>query len=459
MSIAAPQATRRFTLPESELPTHYYNIAADLPEPPPPPLHPGTKEPIGPEAFAPLFPMELIRQEVSSERFIEIPEPVREVYRIYRPSPLIRALGLERALDTPARIYYKNESVSPAGSHKPNTALAQAYYNKAEGIGRITTETGAGQWGSALAFAGSLFGIETKVYMVKVSYEQKPFRRSFIETFGATVVASPSTETNAGRQILAADPDSSGSLGIAISEAMEEAATREDTHYSIGSALNHVLLHQTVIGQEAIKQMEMAGDAPDVVIGCAGGGSNFSGIAFPFLRDRLAGKSSTRFLAVEPASCPSLTRGEYRYDFGDSVGMTPLLKMHTLGHEFRPAPIHAGGLRYHGMAPLVSHLYELGFIEAKAYGQNTCFEAAVQFARTEGIIPAPESSHAIRAAIDEALEAREAGEERVILFNLSGHGYFDMAAYDQYLAGELVDVEYEPLATAGAEAETEAVAV
>jgi tryptophan synthase beta chain len=458
MSIAAPEATRRFTLPESELPTHYYNIAADLPEPLPPPLHPGTKEPIGPEMLAPLFPMELIRQEVSADRFVEIPEPVREVYRTYRPSPLIRALGLERALDTPARIYYKNESVSPAGSHKPNTALAQAYYNQAEGIRRLTTETGAGQWGSALAFAGALFGIETKVYMVKVSYEQKPFRRSFIETFGAQVVASPSTETNAGRQILAADPDSTGSLGIAISEAVEEAATREDTKYSIGSALNHVLLHQTVIGQEAIKQMEMAGDAPDVVIGCAGGGSNFSGIAFPFLRDRLTGNAKTRFLAVEPASCPSLTRGEYRYDFGDTVGMTPLLKMHTLGHEFRPAPIHAGGLRYHGMAPLVSHLYELGFLEAKAYGQNTCFEAAVQFARTEGIIPAPESSHAIRAAIDEALEAREAGESRVILFNLSGHGYFDMAAYDQYLAGQLTDVEYEPLAAADNGVEPAAVA-
>jgi tryptophan synthase beta chain len=440
-----PGTQRRFVLPESDLPKDFYNIAADLPEPLPPPLHPGTKEPIGPEALAPLFPMELIRQEVSAERFIEIPEPVREVYRTYRPSPLIRALGLEHALQTPARIYYKYEGVSPAGSHKPNTAVAQAFYNREAGIGRLTTETGAGQWGSALAFAGSLFDIETKVYMVKVSYQQKPFRRSFMETFGATVVASPSTDTNAGRQILAADPESTGSLGIAISEAVEEAATREDTNYSIGSALNHVLLHQTVIGQEAIRQMEMAGDAPDLVIGCAGGGSNFSGIAFPFLRDRLAGTSTTRFLAVEPASCPSLTRGEYRYDFGDTVGMTPLLKMHTLGHEFRPAPIHAGGLRYHGMAPLVSHLYELGFIEARAYAQNTCFEAAVQFARTEGIIPAPESSHAIRAAIDEALEAREAGEARVILFNLSGHGYFDMAAYDQYLAGELTDVEYEPL--------------
>jgi tryptophan synthase beta chain len=435
---------RRFLLPESELPTHYYNIAADLPSAPPPPLHPATKEPIGPEALAPLFPMELIKQEVSSERFIEIPEPVREVYRMYRPSPLIRALGLERELDTPARIYYKYEGVSPAGSHKPNTAVAQAFYNREEGVTRLVTETGAGQWGSALAFAGSLFGIETKVFMVRVSYEQKPYRRSFMQTFGATVVPSPSSETNAGRTILEADPDSTGSLGIAISEAVEEAATRDDTKYSLGSVLNHVLLHQTVIGQEAIRQMEMAGDAPDVVIGCAGGGSNFSGIAFPFLRGRLAGDSSTRFLAVEPASCPSLTKGEYRYDFGDAIGMAPMVKMHTLGHDFKPAPIHAGGLRYHGMAPMVSHLFELGFIQAKAYAQNTCFEAALRFARTEGIIPAPESSHAIRAAIDEALEAREAGEERVILFNLSGHGYFDMAAYDAYLSGQLEDVAYEP---------------
>jgi tryptophan synthase beta chain len=435
---------RRFLLPESELPTHFYNIAADLPKPLPPPLHPATKEPIGPEALAPLFPMELIRQEVSAERHIPIPEPVRDAYRTYRPSPLVRALGLERSLDTPARIYYKYEGVSPAGSHKPNTALAQAFYNQQEGVTRLVTETGAGQWGSALAYAGATFGIETKVFMVRVSYEQKPYRRSFIQTFGATVVPSPSNETNAGRSILAADPDSTGSLGIAISEAIEEAAGREDTKYSLGSVLNHVLLHQTVVGQEAIKQMEMAGDVPDVVIGCAGGGSNFSGIAFPFLRERLSGESKTRFLAVEPASCPSLTRGEYRYDFGDTVGMTPLLKMHTLGHEFRPAPIHAGGLRYHGMAPLVSHLYELGFIEARAYAQNTCFEAAVRFARTEGLVPAPESSHAIKAAIDEALAARDAREERVILFNLSGHGFFDMAAYDAYLAGELTDVEYEP---------------
>jgi tryptophan synthase beta chain len=437
--------TRRYLLPEDELPTHSDNIAADLPEPLPPPLHPATKEPIGPQDLAPLFPMELIKQEVSAERFIPIPEPVREAYRIYRPSPLIRALGLERSLKTPARIYYKYEGGSPAGSHKPNTAIAQAYYNQAEGVRRLVTETGAGQWGSALALAGALFGIETKVFMVKVSYEQKPYRRSFIQAMGATVVPSPSTETNAGRTILEADPDSTGSLGIAISEAVEEAATRDDTKYSLGSVLNHVLLHQTVIGQEVAKQLAMAGEEADVVIGCAGGGSNFSGIAFPLLRDRLTGSSKTRFLAVEPASCPSLTKGEYRYDYGDTVGMAPMVKMHTLGHEFRPAPIHAGGLRYHGMAPLVSHLYELGFLESRAYAQNTCFEAAVQFARTEGFIPAPEASHAIRAAIDEALDAREAGEERVILFNLSGHGHFDMAAYDAYLAGSLTDVSYAPV--------------
>jgi len=440
MTVTISRTQRRFLLSEDQLPTHYYNIAADLPVPAPPPLHPGTREPIGPEMLAPLFPTELIRQEVSTERYIEIPEEIREAYRIYRPTPLHRATALEKALDTPARIYFKNEGVSPAGSHKPNTAIAQAYYNHAEGITRLATETGAGQWGSALAFACSLFGLEAKVFMVKVSYEQKPYRRSFIQSFGATVVPSPSTETNAGRAILADDPDSPGSLGIAISEAIEEAATREDTKYSLGSVLNHVLLHQTVIGQEAMIQMEMAGDEPDVVIGCAGGGSNFAGIAFPFLRDRLSGDKSTRFLAVEPTSCPSLTQGEYRYDFGDTAGTTPLLKMHTLGNDFRPAPIHAGGLRYHGMAPMVSHLYDQGYLEARAYPQNACFEAAMQFARTEGLIPAPESSHAIRAAIDEALDAREAGQERVILFNLSGHGHFDMGAYDAYLSGSLSDM-------------------
>jgi tryptophan synthase beta chain len=439
MTVTLSRTQRRFVLSEGQLPTHYVNIAADLPVPLPPPLHPGTREPIGPEMLAPLFPMALILQEVSPEPEIEIPEEVREAYRIYRPTPLQRALGLERALGTPAHIYFKNESVSPAGSHKLNTALPQAFYNRDEGIRKLATETGAGQWGSALAIAGAMFGLEVEVFMVRVSFDQKPYRRSFIQSFGADVVASPSERTNAGRAILAEDPDSTGSLGIAISEAVEVAATHDDVKYSLGSVLNHVLLHQTVIGQEAMAQMEMAGETPDVVIGCAGGGSNFSGIAFPFLRDRLRGTSSTRFLAVEPASCPSLTQGEYRYDFGDTAGTTPLLKMHTLGHDFRPAPIHAGGLRYHGMAPMVSHLYDLGFLEARAYRQTECFDAALQFARAEGIIPAPESSHAIRAAIDEAIEAREAGEERVILFNLSGHGLFDMAAYDAYLAGELTD--------------------
>ena len=439
MTVTLSRTQRRFVLSEDRLPTHYVNLAPDLPVPLPPPLHPGTREPIGPEMLAPLFPMELIRQEVATDPLVEIPEEVREAYRTYRPTPLQRALGLEKALDTPARIYFKNESVSPAGSHKVNTALAQAYYNRAEGVTRLATETGAGQWGSALAFASSIFGLELKVYMVKVSFEQKPYRRSFIQSFGADVVASPSTETNAGRAVLAAEPDSTGSLGIAISEAVEDAATRDDTKYSLGSVLNHVLLHQTVIGQEAIEQMGMAGDEPDVVIGCAGGGSNFAGIAFPFMRRRLRGEPDTRFLAVEPASCPSLTKGEYRYDFGDNAGTTPLLKMHTLGNDFRPAPIHAGGLRSHGMAPMVSHLVDQGFIDAKAYEQADCFHAAIQFARAEGIIPAPESSHAIRAAIDEALEAREAGEERVILFNLSGHGHFDMAAYDAYLSGALED--------------------
>jgi tryptophan synthase beta chain len=439
MTVTITRSQRRFILPEDRLPTHYYNIAADLPVPLPPPLHPGTREPIGPEMLAPLFPMALIQQEVSAERFIEIPEQVREAYRIYRPTPLHRATALERALDTPARIYFKNESVSPAGSHKVNTAIAQAYYNREEGITRLATETGAGQWGSALAFAANLFDLDLMVYMVKVSFEQKPYRRSFIQSYGAQIVASPSEDTNAGRAVLAEDPESTGSLGIAISEAVEDAGGREDTKYALGSVLNHVLLHQTVIGQEAVAQMEMAGDEPDVVIGCAGGGSNFAGIAFPFLRDRLSGETSTRFLAVEPESCPSLTRGEYRYDFGDNAGTTPLLKMHTLGNDFRPAPIHAGGLRYHGMAPMVSHLVDQGYIQARAYPQAACFAAAIQFAREEGIIPAPESSHAIRAAIDEAVDAREAGEERVILFNLSGHGHFDMAAYDAYLSGALDD--------------------
>lgn len=432
----------KFLLPESKIPERWYNIIPDLPRPPAPVLHPGTKQPVGPDDLAPLFPMALIAQEVSTDRFVPIPEEVRDVYRLWRPTPLLRAVRLEKALGTPAHIYYKYEGVSPAGSHKPNTAVAQAYYNKQEGVKRITTETGAGQWGSALAMACNFFGIELKVYMVKVSYHQKPYRRSMMEVWGAQVVPSPSPDTNAGRAIVSEDPDSPGSLGIAISEAVEDAATRDDTKYSLGSVLNHVLMHQTVIGEEALQQMELAGEYPDVVIGCVGGGSNYAGIAFPFMRDRLAGKTKTRFVAVEPAACPSLTKGEYRYDFGDTAAMTPLVKMHTLGHTFVPAGIHAGGLRYHGMAPLICELYDQGFIEARAYHQNPVFEAAVRFARSEGIIPAPESAHAVRAAIDEALAAKEAGDRRVILFNLSGHGHFDLAAYDQYLSGKLEDYEY-----------------
>ncbi len=432
----------KILLSESDLPRQWYNIVADLPSAPPPPLHPGTKQPIGPEALAPLFPMELIRQEVATERYIDIPEEVREVYKLWRPTPLYRAMRLERALGTPAHIYYKYEGVSPAGSHKPNTAVPQAYYNKQEGVRRLTTETGAGQWGSALAFAAGIFGLELKVYMVRISYDQKPYRRSMIQTWGGTVVPSPSPDTNAGRAVLAQDPDSPGSLGIAISEAVEDAATREDTKYSLGSVLNHVLTHQSVIGEEAIRQMELAGEGPDVVIGCVGGGSNFAGLAYPFLRSKLTAGAATRFLAVEPEACPSLTRGEYAYDFGDTAATTPLMKMYTLGHTFVPAGIHAGGLRYHAMAPSLSHLYAEGLIEAKAYHQLAVFEAAVQFARTEGIIPAPESAHAIRAAVDEALAAREAGERRVILFNLSGHGHFDLGAYDRYFAGELEDFAY-----------------
>ncbi|HZP57356.1 MAG TPA: TrpB-like pyridoxal phosphate-dependent enzyme [Dehalococcoidia bacterium] len=432
----------RFLLNESQIPERWYNIAADLPKAPPPPLHPGTHEPIGPAALAPLFPMELIKQEVSQERFIDIPEEVREVYKLWRPTPLIRAVRLERALDTPAHIFFKYEGASPVGSHKPNTAVAQAYYNKQEGVTRLTTETGAGQWGCALAMACNFFGLELKVYMVKVSFEQKPYRRSLMQVYGANVVASPSADTNAGRGILAEMPDTPGSLGIAISEAVEDAAGRDDTKYSLGSVLNHVLMHQTVIGQEAIHQLEMAGEYPDVVIGCAGGGSNFAGLAFPFMRHKLAEGRATRFVAVEPAACPSLTKGEYRYDFGDTAGMTPLVKMYTLGHTFIPEGIHAGGLRYHGMANLVCELYDQGLMEARAYPQNAVFEAAVQFARTEAIVPAPESAHAIRAAVDEALACKESGERKTILFNLSGHGYFDMTAYDQYLAGNLQDFEY-----------------
>lgn len=432
--------TTKILLSEKDLPREWYNIQADLPKPLPPVLHPGTKQPVGPQDLAPLFPMELIKQEVSTERWIPIPDEVLDIYRLWRPSPLFRAWRLEKALDTPAKIYYKWEGVSPAGSHKPNTAVAQAYYNKKEGVKRITTETGAGQWGSALSLACNFFGLECKVYMVKISYNQKPYRRIMMQTWGAQVVPSPSTDTNAGRMVLQQDPDSPGSLGVAISEAVEDAAMREDTKYSLGSVLNHVLLHQTVVGLEAKKQMELAGDYPDVVIGCVGGGSNFAGLVFPFLHDKFNGKK-VRGVAVEPASCPTLTRGPYAYDFGDVAEMTPLLAMHTLGHKFIPPPIHAGGLRYHGMAPLISHLVKEQILEAVAYKQLETFEAAKTFARAEGIIPAPESAHAIRAAINEALKAKQAGTPITILFNLSGHGHFDMAAYDAFFAGKLADHE------------------
>ncbi len=430
----------KFLLDEKDMPTAWYNIQADLPAPLPPVLHPGTRQPIGPADLAPLFPMELIKQEVSTERYIDIPEEVQEIYKLWRPSPLYRATRLEKMLDTPAKIYFKYEGVSPAGSHKPNTSVPQAYYNKQAGVKRLTTETGAGQWGTALAMACSFFDIECLVYMVKVSYHQKPYRRSLMEVYGAKVLASPSNTTNSGRQILAENPDSPGSLGIAISEAVEDAAQRDDSKYALGSVLNHVLLHQTIIGQEAKLQMEQAGDYPDVVIACTGGGSNFAGLTFPFLKDKIEGKT-LRVIAVEPAACPSLTRGIYAYDFGDTGQLTPLVKMHTLGHDFVPEGIHAGGLRYHGMAPLISHLYELGMFEAVAYPQNPVFEAATQFTRAMGILPAPEPSHAIRAAIDEAIRCREAGEAKTILFNLCGHGHFDLAAYDNYLRGNLVDFE------------------
>tara|TARA_B100000315_G_scaffold256320_1_gene301967 strand:- start:6475 stop:7842 length:1368 start_codon:yes stop_codon:yes gene_type:complete len=435
--------TVKYLLEEDRMPKNWYNIAADLPEPLAPVMHPGTGQPIGPEDLAPLFPMALIMQEVSTEREIEIPEPVRDVYRQWRPSPLFRARRLEKALDTPARIYYKYEGVSPAGSHKPNTAIAQAFYNKEEGVRRLTTETGAGQWGSSIAFAGALFGLEVDVYMVKVSYQQKPYRRALMETYGARCVASPSTETNSGRTILEQDPDSTGSLGIAISEAVEIAATNDDTKYSLGSVLNHVLTHQTIIGQEAIMQLEMADDYPDILVGCAGGGSNFAGLAFPFLGEQFRGGKAVRAIAVEPTACPTLTKGQYAYDFGDTGHLTPLVKMHTLGSAFVPPGIHAGGLRYHGMAPLVSHLVELDAMEARAYDQTECFKAAVDFARCEGIVPAPESSHAVRGAIAEALACKEEGQSRSILFNLSGHGHFDMQAYTDYFAGNLEDVQYD----------------
>ncbi len=441
----------KILLPESEIPRRWYNIAADLPEPPAPPLHPGTREPAGPDDLAPLFPMALIEQEVSTEQYIEIPDAIRDVYKMWRPTPMVRARRLEQVLGTPARIYFKYEGTSPAGSHKPNTAVAQAYYNAEAGIRKLSTETGAGQWGSALAFAGTQFDIDVEVFMVKVSYEQKPYRRSLIETWGATIHPSPSELTESGRKILSEHPDSTGSLGIAISEAVEVAATNEDTNYSLGSVLSHVLLHQTVIGEESLQQLDMAGErAPDVVIGCSGGGSNLGGLILPFLREKLAGRMDPRLVAVEPAASPSFTKGEFRYDFGDSVGLTPLMKMHTLGHDFVPEPIHAGGLRYHGMAPLLSHIHDLGMLEATAINQLECFEQAVRFARTEGIVPAPEPTHAIAQVVREALRCKEQGSEEVILFNLSGHGHFDMGAYDAYFKGELVDYEYPEEAVAAA---------
>ncbi|MCX5868136.1 MAG: TrpB-like pyridoxal phosphate-dependent enzyme [Proteobacteria bacterium] len=429
----------KILLKESEMPREWYNIVPDLPSPLPPPLHPGTKQPIGPDDLKAIFPMGLIEQEMSSERWIKIPEEILKIYTLWRPSPVYRALRLEEVLKSPAKIYYKYEGVSPAGSHKPNTAVAQAYYNKKEGVKRIATETGAGQWGSALCFATNLFGMECTVYMVKVSYEQKPYRRSMMETWGGKVIPSPSSLTESGKKILAADPNCPGSLGIAISEAVEDAATHKEVNYSLGSVLNHVCLHQTIVGLEAKKQMQMVGDYPDVVIGCVGGGSNFAGLAIPFIQDKLTGKK-VRALAVEPVVCPSLTRGLYAYDFGDAVGLTPLLKMYTLGHSFVPPRIHAGGLRYHGVSPLICHLLKQGLIEARAYTQRPVFEAAVTFARCEGIIMAPESAHACKAVFDEVERCKQEGKKETILFNLSGHGLVDMAAYDDYFSGKMQDV-------------------
>ncbi len=433
--------THKFLLTEDEMPTTWYNLVADLPEPPPPALHPGTHEPLGPADLEPLFPMDLILQEVSAERYIDIPGEVLDVYRHWRPSPLIRAHRLEESLGTPARIYYKYEGVSPAGSHKVNTSVAQAYYNAKAGVRKLTTETGAGQWGTALGFAAALFGLECEVWQVGASYDQKPYRRMMIEAFGASVHRSPSPLTEAGKSFLESDPNHPGSLGIAISEAVEVAAGDPSAKYSLGSVLNHVLLHQTIIGEELLLQMAKAGDTPDVLIGCTGGGSNFAGLAFPFIREKLAGRMSPVIRAVEPSSCPSLTRGVYAYDFGDSAGIAPMVKMYTLGHTFVPDPIHAGGLRYHGMSPLLSHAYELGLLEAEAVPQTECFDAAIRFARTEGIVAAPESSHAIASAIREANRATETGEEPAIVIALSGHGHFDLAAYDAYLGGRMVDEE------------------
>lgn len=433
---------KKIFLTEKEMPGQWYNIQADLPKPLAPALHPGTGKPVGPDDLAPIFPMGLIQQEVSRDRFIDIPEEIQDIYRIWRPSPLVRARNWEKALDTPAKIYYKWEGPSPAGSHKVNTSVPQAYYNMKEGVKRIATETGAGQWGSALAFACNLFGIECKVYMVKISFNQKPYRRLLMETWGARCIPSPSTETEAGRKVLAEHPDSPGSLGIAISEAVEDTIKRDDTRYSLGSVLNHVMLHQTIIGLEVQKQFEKVGEYPDIVIGCVGGGSNFAGISLPFVRDKIVDKKKTRIIAVEPLACPSLTKGLYRYDFGDNSGLTPLLRMFTLGHNFMPAPIHAGGLRYHGMSPIVSHLYDLKLIEAVAVHQRPVFEALISFARTEGHVLAPETGHAVRAAMDEALKCKESGEKKVIVFNASGHGHFDMGSYERYLSNSLEDYEY-----------------
>ncbi|MEV6285571.1 TrpB-like pyridoxal phosphate-dependent enzyme [Kribbella sp. NPDC051770] len=429
----------KILLPEDELPTRWYNVLHDMPTPPPAVLHPGTGQPVGPEDLAPLFPMDLILQEVTQDQYVDIPGEVLDVYRLWRPSPLYRAHRLEKALDTPARIYYKYEGVSPAGSHKPNTAVPQAYYNAKAGIRKLTTETGAGQWGTALAFACAQYGLECEVWQVRASYDQKPYRRAMMGVFGATVHPSPSDLTEAGRKILAEDPNSTGSLGIAISEAVEMAVQDESVHYALGSVLNHVLLHQTIIGEEALMQLAMVGETPDVIVGCTGGGSNFGGLAFPFLREKWAGRQSPVVRAVEPTACPTLTQGTYAYDFGDTLGMTPLMKMHTLGHDFVPDPIHAGGLRYHGMSPLISHLYETGEIEAVAKPQSECFAAGVLFARTEGIVPAPEPTHALAAAIEEAQACKESSEEKVILTALCGHGHLDLAAYDSYLAGTITD--------------------
>lgn len=438
-SISDDVRTHKYTLTEDEMPTQWYNIVPDLPSPPPPALHPGTLQPAGPEDFAPLFPMELIMQEVSQERYIDIPGGVLDVYRQWRPSPLFRAHRLEEALGTTAKIFYKYEGVSPAGSHKPNTAVPQAYYNAMDGIKKLSTETGAGQWGTALSFACALYGLECEVFQVGASYDKKPYRRLMIEAFGGTVHRSPSNLTDAGRALGADPKNQSGSLGIAISEAVEVAVKDPETRYALGSVLNHVLMHQTIIGEEALLQLAKAGETPDLIVGCTGGGSNFGGLAFPFLREKMAGKMNPRILAVEPASCPSLTRGVYAYDFGDTAGMTPLMKMHTLGKDFIPDPIHAGGLRYHGMAPLISHIYELGLMDAIAVPQTECFEAAVLFARTEGIVPAPEPTHALAMAIREAKKAKETGESPVIVTALCGHGHFDLAAYDEFLSGNMKD--------------------